>query len=132
LTENNCLPEKHKDYYDKVTRADYMRNWRANHPNYIRDWERQKTLNPERHIKKRAYNLAYSRLHPEKRGKHRTNEQARAQNCVKKIPVEKCEFCGDTETLVRHHPDYGYPKIVVICCRSCHRHIHEELKNNVN
>lgn len=40
-----------------------------------------------------------------------------AQTCV---PLGSCcEFCGSTDDLMRFHPDYGFPLIVVTVCREC-------------
>ena len=30
-----------------------------------------------------------------------------------------CEFCGSVDDLMRFHPDYGFPRIVVTVCRKC-------------
>jgi predicted RNA-binding Zn-ribbon protein involved in translation (DUF1610 family) len=32
---------------------------------------------------------------------------------------DKCVFCGSTEYLERHHPDYAKPLDVLTVCRSC-------------
>jgi hypothetical protein len=34
--------------------------------------------------------------------------------------LEKCESCGTTERLQRHHPDLSDALSVVILCQSCH------------
>ncbi len=37
------------------------------------------------------------------------------------VPImDKCEKCGKTESLQRHHPDYSKPKEVKILCQDCH------------
>jgi hypothetical protein len=35
-----------------------------------------------------------------------------------------CEFCGSVVDLMRCHPDYDYPLIVVTVCRECRSWIH--------
>ena len=35
----------------------------------------------------------------------------------------KCEFCGSTEYLERHHPDYSKPLEVITVCKSCNAKI---------
>lgn len=30
-----------------------------------------------------------------------------------------CEFCGSVGDLMRFHPDYDFPKVVVTVCREC-------------
>lgn len=43
------------------------------------------------------------------------------QQAKKQIPLKnKCELCGSTEWLERHHPDYNKPMEVQTLCRSCH------------
>lgn len=41
---------------------------------------------------------------------------------------EKCEDCGTTEKLVRHHFDYNKPIEIMILCASCHWHWHQKNK----
>jgi len=37
------------------------------------------------------------------------------------IPLgSKCEECGSTENLERHHPDYSKPLETQTLCRACH------------
>jgi hypothetical protein len=103
--------------------------WEDSHPHYKRDWTRKQMLNSNYKAKRREYAKVRDNLHPEKRSKIRlTKERVRAKNQSKNIPVEKCEFCGATKRIVRHHPDYAYPKIIIACCDSCHRYIHLDLK----
>jgi hypothetical protein len=50
-----------------------------------------------------------------------------AENIIRTYPelkAKECEFCGATENLYAHHPDYDYPLVVVTCCSSCHAFIH--------
>ena len=55
-------------------------------------------------------------------------EKAKVRRRARAIPLaECCEFCGDRENLMRHHPDYNEPLIFVTCCASCHRWIHESI-----
>jgi hypothetical protein len=42
----------------------------------------------------------------------------------------KCEHCGTTEKLRKHHPDYNKPLEVVTLCAPCHRKLHIALKRN--
>jgi len=54
-------------------------------------------------------------------------EKLKAYNFLKHCDcsmASACEFCGATENLVRHHPDYDYPEIFVTVCKSCHNWIH--------
>lgn len=58
------------------------------------------------------------------RGSHRKVHRAirLAQACV---PLGSCcELCGSVGDLMRFHPDYDYPLIVVTVCRECRSWIH--------
>jgi hypothetical protein len=45
------------------------------------------------------------------------------------IPIgEKCEKCGATERLDRHHNDYDKPLEIQTLCRTCHAQLHLGLK----
>lgn len=45
-----------------------------------------------------------------------------------KIRVKRCEKCGETKNLQRHHPDYSKPLWVVVVCEKCHLKIHGKEK----
>lgn len=34
--------------------------------------------------------------------------------------MKRCERCGATERLSRHHPDYSKPEEIVVLCSTCH------------
>ena len=52
----------------------------------------------------------------------RTYQKNKAHRIVdrKSALNSQCEFCGSTNDLEGHHPDYQYPEIFVTCCKSCH------------
>lgn len=104
-------------------------DWTEKHPNYKRDWTRKQMLDDEYKAKRREYEKNRLKLHPKKTKKKLTKERIRAKNLSQNIPVDKCEFCGQTTRLVRHHPDYNFPKFIVVCCYSCHKYIHLDLKS---
>jgi len=53
---------------------------------------------------------------PEQRARNYAHKLAR-----KLVPtMEKCEACGETRGLQRHHPDYFQPTRIEILCRKCH------------
>jgi hypothetical protein len=82
-----------------VRNREAVRRWRASNPE----------LNRERQIK-------YFRKW---RGSHRDKHRA-IRNAQQTVPLGgRCEFCGSTDDLMRFHPDYGYPLIVVTVCREC-------------
>jgi len=37
--------------------------------------------------------------------------------------MSKCELCGATKSLVKHHRSYE-PEVLQILCRACHRRVH--------
>jgi hypothetical protein len=41
--------------------------------------------------------------------------------------MTKCERCGTTEGLTRHHPDYSEPERIEILCYGCHAKADREL-----
>lgn len=43
------------------------------------------------------------------------------------VALEKCEACGATENLQRHHPDYSQPLLVQVLCQTCHTKAHQEM-----
>jgi hypothetical protein len=40
------------------------------------------------------------------------------------VAMQRCERCGATEHLQRHHADYGRPLEVVVLCQTCHAALH--------
>jgi hypothetical protein len=115
--------------YHKKWAAKHNQDWKESHPNYKRDWTRKQMFDPEYKAKRRKYSSTYENQHrAQKPKKPLAKERVNARNQSKKIPVKECEFCGETKRLVRHHPDYDYPKIIVVCCYSCHKYVHLDLK----
>jgi hypothetical protein len=53
-------------------------------------------------------------------------EKVRAERLARKaVPLkERCEICGSTERLHRHHPDYSKPLDVITVCQPCHEKVH--------
>lgn len=47
----------------------------------------------------------------------------RAQRAVS-LHGKQCCKCGATQSLTRHHPDYGKPLEVEIICKACHQRKH--------
>jgi hypothetical protein len=78
--------------------------------------------NPE---KVRAQKRKWKKLHPQQT---RTFLQYKAQYLAQQyIKVDKCEVCGSTVNLHRHHPDYMKPLEVQILCAHCHIIKHQNL-----
>lgn len=74
----------------------------------------------------RRNHLDYMTRHPELKSKNnRSQKQWSAHNKTERIPLANtCEICNSNEHLVRHHPDYKYPKIFVTLYQSCHMSVH--------
>jgi len=74
----------------------------------------------------------YQKAHQEQRNEYnrtyglKRKPQIRAKNLAYKhcSLKEKCEVCGSTHNLQRHHPDYSKPLEVMTLCRDCHWAIH--------
>jgi hypothetical protein len=48
-----------------------------------------------------------------------------------KVPLkDKCELCGSTNYLERHHPDYNKPDEALTLCRTCHARQRAKLSDN--
>ena len=96
--------QKWKDDHKEQIR-ECGRQWRLNHPNY------QRTLQSNK--QKREWKLRNPK-------KIKVHTYARHHSSL----ASNCEFCGSTENLQYHHPDYDYPEIFVTCCIKCHGYIH--------
>lgn len=53
-------------------------------------------------------------------------EKVRAQRLARRaVPLkDRCEICGSSERLHRHHPDYSKPLDVITVCQPCHEKVH--------
>jgi len=84
-------------------------NPELNREGILRWRERNPELNRERQI----------RYFRKWRGSHRDKHRA-IRNAQQTVPLSSCcEFCGSVSDLMRFHPDYDYPLIVVTVCREC-------------
>lgn len=88
-------------------KAIYMRRWREKNREHARKLERE-------------YQKRYRANHPEKIWAH---------FLARKIPLgKKCEECGGTDRLHKHHPDYSKPEEIVTLCTPCHVKHHKDKK----
>jgi len=93
-------------------RHEYDRKFRAEHPGFtaVRS---KRYYNPEA---KRIRNIKWREANKEKTlAEHYANNH--------KLRGKECEFCGSTENLTAHHPDYSFPDIIVTCCSVCHWYV---------
>jgi len=94
------------------------KQWRHEHPEQVRSWSHKES---EEAKKQRLLGQAKWREENAERVKLYTYIHDHEED----YPLaEACEFCGDKERLVRHHPDYDHPEIYVTCCSMCHQWVH--------
>lgn len=80
-------------------RVESNKRWRDNNRQVYR----------EQHRKNKK---VYQERHPK--------EYRAIQNARNNIPLGTCcEFCRSVEDLMRFHPDYDYPLIILTVCREC-------------
>ena len=97
----------------------YMRKWGQKNREKIKEYYERHKLG---YVVRRKQ---YRKEHPEKDKAH--------HNAHRDIPLKaKCERCGSTENLERHHPDYSKPNLVITLCSSCHKAVHKELLKDGN
>ena len=109
-----CKKERKEAYNE------YRRKWRDKNRNKVReDGRKQHRKNVRKEVEKhRIERIENPALCSKKDSAH----NARRYGCC---PLANaCELCpeGDerTENLLRHHPDYDYPRIYVTVCPACH------------
>lgn len=60
---------------------------------------------------------------------HKQKVRDLAKKQIVKLSV--CKFCGATENLHRHHPDYSKPLNVITLCPSCHGKEHRKINDRI-
>jgi len=131
--------------------ADYMRIWRKNNPEKIREQARKwKEQNPERvkeykrlwNLKHRGEKNRWNREHPEQaeearrrfriKNPERNVVYCRVQRKIKNKEITRsgcCSLCGTTGVLIEgHHVDYERPYDLIWLCHPCHMGLHREGK----
>jgi len=94
--------------------------WRQNHPNYLNDW---RAKHPE---KVKEYKQKHKYPKYRRRYRQENPEKIKANVLAQRIRLEpECEICGATKDLMKHHPDYTEPLVVITCCRTCHSWVHK-------
>jgi len=132
--ESMSSEEWNKRHPERMREA--QRRFKEAHPNYFLEYQRKYQPKWREKNKERVRQISrnFLRRHPNKNKKRPkpTVLQQQAWQFIHANPHlvgSQCEFCGETEDLVGHHPDYHYPKIIVTCCSSCHMYIHKGVKN---
>jgi len=94
-----------------------LRRFREKNPGYQSNWFNEL---PDKTERRARYNKNYSTKHPDK-GISRRKAQ-------RNVPLaSKCEWCGSTEGLERHHEDYSKQLEVITLCKTCHTKAHQRL-----
>lgn len=85
-----------------------------------------------RHFRERRYprlktSDTYKEQHAVRQRRYVANhpEVVAAHSSAKRVArADKCERCGSTERLHKHHPDYSRPLSIVTLCNPCHEAEH--------
>ena len=89
---------------------------------YVREYDRKRARTPKR-IELHARTLAiYRREHPERVAANNAAQRAVASGKIKR--KDRCELCGVSGRLEKHHPDYDQPLWVFFLCPVCHKAVH--------
>ena len=94
---------------NRMERLEYYRQYDATRPNKIeriRECNRRRKEDPEKEHKQHARITALNALRDGR---------------LKKQP---CFFCGSSEQVEMHHPDYSQPLKVYWLCQICHKRFH--------
>ena len=121
------LFSKHKGMADghlnkcKSCAIEYSKAHREANPEYYKEFEKGRSLLPERKAATTAYIKAYEAKHP-----NRKEATTLLNNAVRRGVIEKqpCFECG--EKAVAHHSDYNNPLGVTWLCHKHHRQLHKE------
>lgn len=109
--------ENYRDSH-KEEAKEYKKWYRETHAEEIRVYEREYSKN-NRNIR-REIETRYKMRYPEKK---------KAHQLARSLPMEsRCENCGHTQELQKHHPDYTQPLKIITLCKRCHTEAHQEVK----
>jgi len=99
--------------YCKDCQREVYQKWKAQNKDRYRQLARNYYYKhkKERMQYQRDYRTDKKKLAVHGIRKHNPELQPLASNCL---------FCGGSDNLVRHHPDYDVPEMYVTCCRQCH------------
>lgn len=128
------MPRKEEYWADPEKSRAYAHKLYALHPEKEKE---QQNRFYEKHPKKREeyksrYKDRYKGRYKEYQREYylKKIERLRKINRINKFAQRyvllglKCEKCGSTENLGRHHPDYSKPLEIQTLCSSCHRKEH--------
>jgi hypothetical protein len=116
------LLEYQKEYYKthKEQCREAIKRWCRAHVDRIRKQKRARLT-----VFRQNHPNYYRRYLPRLKEKYRIDKEyrqkERARSNAHSIALEnKCERCGSTANLERHHDDYSYPLKFTTLCISCH------------
>lgn len=127
-----CNCENTKKYYLKHREERAAYSYKRNRLPEVMAWKRalKKTE------KYREYDREYQRtkkhaswkIAGRKRWRRENPEKKHAQARAQWVYKEKkpCKWCGHSERVVRHHPDYNKPLEIIWFCHPCHSKWHKE------
>ncbi len=101
----------------KCAMADTRENRETNVERY-RNYDRQRTKSPESRARRMRYQERSRKQDPRRWAARQKAGRAYKRGQITKKP---CHFCGTTECLEMHHPDYEQPLRVYWLCRIWHR-----------
>lgn len=106
------------------TKADATRH-RNENLDAIREYDRERAKSDASKSRRRQYQTQSRIEHPERWHARAAAAYAKKKGIIKPTP---CHFCGATDDLEMHHPDYNKPLRVYWLCRVCHRRLDAMLK----
>lgn len=120
---------------EKEEKKQYMKEWRANNPNYRREYyennkRKERLLNKEWDQNNKEKKLKISRkasLNYRKKNPEKCEARSQISREIKKgnIPSAKRNICYKCNSQAKeyHHPDYSQPLKVLSICGECHNEV---------
>jgi hypothetical protein len=133
-----------KQYYQQNRQRllEYQKQYRKDHKEQcretIRRWSRahvdrvRKQKRARQRVFRQNHPNYYRRYLPRLKEKYRIDKEYRQKELARgnahSIPLgNKCERCGSTANLERHHDDYSYPLNFTTLCISCHAELRRSI-----
>lgn len=101
----------------ECARSDARQN-RRRRIDYYRQYDHARRAQPQRVEARKTY---VQRQRVDEPLKHRARTMAGNALRDGRLRREPCHFCGATDQIEMHHPDYRFPLRVYWLCRRCHR-----------
>ena len=117
--EHPAMRDGHLNKCKECSKLDTVQN-RRKKIEYYRHYDRSRTGLLHRRQKRKEIFHRQKTEHPERYFARTTAGNALRDGRLKKEP---CYFCGSTENIEMHHPDYTKPLRVYWLCKICHRKV---------